>query len=132
MPNNAAIPQRTITITVHGDNNDHYMTYSYWSPVTHEQYNNVPKCDLLCNRPTYFLFILDYKSTLNGWTITGITPGENFPPLETTPGPYHLSVANYDPHSDHEVHHFAINYLNTITGISDAVDPQEGNIPGGD
>jgi len=129
MPNNAPVAQRTITVSVHGNNDKHRITYSYWS-LKGIQYHQAPVCDLLCDSPTCFLFNLDHDSTINGWTITGITPGENFSPLEATPGPYYLSVATYDPHTDDQVHHFTINYLNTLTGISHSVDPQEGNIPG--
>jgi hypothetical protein len=32
--------------------------------------------------------------------------------------------------NESETYHFAINYLNTLTGVSHSLDPQEGNIPG--
>jgi hypothetical protein len=132
MPNNAPIAQRTITVTIHGNNNDHYMTYSYWSPVKGIQYHQAPTCDLLCNRPTYFLFILDYESTINGWTITGTEPRHGSPALPTKLGPDNLSVSNYNDYQDKsKTYYFAINYQNTATGTKISVDPQEGNIPGG-
>jgi len=127
-----AIPQRTITVSINGGANAPRFTYSYWSPITGEEYRHAPKCHLLCNRPTNFLFILDYESTLDGWTITGTEPRRGSPALETTLGPNNQSVSNFNPHlNDSEIYYFAINYENTKTGAKVPVDPQEGNIPGG-
>lgn len=127
------IPQRTISISINGDENPPRVTYSYWSPVTGEEFRDAPVCNLLCNRPTHFFFILDYESTLNGWAIAGTRPRHGSPPLLTTPGPHYQSVSNYNPHeNDDQTIHFCIDYVNTTTGKAMSIDPQEGNIPGGD
>lgn len=123
-------PQRLITVTVHGDTFGPRITYSYWSPLTGETVLHAPRCNLQCDRPEHFLFVLDYDSTLRGWTITGTEPRKGSPALETVLGPNNLSVSNYNPHeNESETYYFAILYRNTRTEAEMAVDPQENNIP---
>lgn len=132
MSTDSPIPQRTISLSVHGDHAGAQVTYSYWSPIKGQDFHDAPQCDLLYSRPTRFLFVLDYWSTLNGWTITRTVPRHGSPELPTQIGPDHLSVSNCNSHMGGETIHFAIEYKNTRTGHSMSIDPQEGNIPGTD
>jgi hypothetical protein len=124
-----ATPQRTITISIIGTDKDAQVFYSYLSPVTGQSYINAPKCDLVVNQPVYCLFVLDYASTISGWTIVDTSPYGNSPPLAQTPGALNLSILTYDPHTTDDIYRFYINYLNTVTGVPISIDPQEGNIP---
>jgi hypothetical protein len=122
-------PQRTLSITVIGTDKEAQVVYSYLSPVTGLSYINSPTCDLLVNQPVYCLFVLDYASTMNGWTIFDITPYGRSPELSQTPGALHLSILTYNPHTTEDKYQFYINYHNTVTGAKISIDPQEGNIP---
>jgi hypothetical protein len=122
-------PQRTITISLLGTDQDTQAFYSYLSPVTGQSYIDAPLCDLLVNQPVYCLFVLDYASTMSGWTIVDTSPYGRSPALEQTPGALNLSVLTYNPHTTTDTYRFYINYLNTITGTTVSIDPQEGNIP---
>ena len=131
MSEKSPIPQRTISLSVAGIDELAEVRYTYWSPVTGEHHVGVPVCDLLVDRPIYSLFTLDYQSSLNGWTITGTRPNTRSRTLQSTPGPYNLSVltSNKDEYIG-DVFRFYIDYLNTITGATISIDPQEGNVPG--
>jgi hypothetical protein len=123
------IPQRTVTITVVGTDDKSSILYNYVSPITGLSYTNSPTCDLLCNQPSYSLFVLDYISTLNGWVIVDTSPHGDSPVLSQVPGAYNLSILTFNPHTNDDTYRFYINYRNTITGARISVDPQEGNIP---
>ncbi|MGJ9416289.1 hypothetical protein ACHAC9_00780 [Massilia sp. CMS3.1] len=122
-------PQRIITISIIGTGKDAQAFYSYLSPVTGQSYINAPLCDLLVNQPVYCLFVLDYASTMSGWTIVNTSPYGRSPELSQTPGALNLSVLTYNPHTTEDKYQFYINYLNTITNVTIGIDPQEGNIP---
>jgi hypothetical protein len=122
-------PQRTISVTIIGTDKEAQVVYSYLSPVSGLSYINSPLCDLVVNQPVYCLFVLDYASTMNGWTICDTSPYGDSPPLAQTAGALNLSILTYNPHTTEDTYRFYINYRNTITGAKIAIDPQEGNIP---
>jgi hypothetical protein len=127
-----ATPQRTVNISVMGRYaEDAQVTYSYWSP--NDGFNRIATttCDLYQKGATNTLFILDYASTLNGWTIVGTKPNPpNAPALETIRGPAHTSIMTMFPNLDEpETYKFFIVYQNTITDETLERDPQEGNKP---
>jgi hypothetical protein len=123
------IPQRTISVSILGTDNDAQVLYNYSSPITGLTYTNSPQCDLLCNQPSYSLFVLDYAATRNGWAIVNITPYGDSPALAQTPGAYNLSILTFNPYTAQDTYRFYINYHNTITGAKISIDPQEGNVP---
>jgi hypothetical protein len=123
------IPQRSISITILGTDKDAQVVYNYASPITGLTYTNAPACDMLCNQPSYSLFVLDFPTTGNGWTIVDITPKGDSPTLSQTAGAYNLSILTFNPHTTEDTYRFYINYRNSITGAKISVDPQEGNIP---
>lgn len=142
------IAQRTITITItrisnhrkheqeseieHGGKHRHHydVTYSYWSPITGLSYVNAQQCDLKIDRPTACLFVLDFQSTLAGWTMPNTTPHGDSAALVFVPGPNNQSLQTYNPYkTTSDVYRFFINYLNTANGDHFSEDPQEGNIP---
>lgn len=127
-----ATPQRTVTISVSGrTEEDARVSYSYWSPNDGLMRANTPVCDLYQKYSTNTLFVLDYASTQDGWTITGIAPNPSgAPALESIRGPKLTSIMTMFVESEQpELYKFFILYKNTITGASLAVDPQEGNTP---
>lgn len=126
------IPQRTISISVLGIDENADVLYSYWSPVTGRNHTDEPRCDLVCNRPIRSLFVLDYPSTINGWIITGSYPHAHSRELPPTMGPDNLSISYFnDDEYVGDTYRFYIEYKNTVTEKIIKVDPQEGNIPKG-
>lgn len=123
-----AIPQRVITITIVGNGKDAQVLYTYLSPVTGQTYTNSPTCDMVCDRAVYSLFVLDYSSTLNGWTIAETSPYEASPVLSQVPGAFHLSLLTFNPYTTEHVYRFYIHYRNSLNGVHIKRDPQEGNI----
>jgi hypothetical protein len=127
---NTATPQRTVTITIYGKSaDDAQIAYSYWSPNDGVAHTASPKCDLYQVRATNTLFLLDYQSSLNGWTITGVEPNPaGAPALETIPGPAKQSVMTLFPDlSVPQIFNFYLTYTNTLTGAIVRFDPQENN-----
>lgn len=122
-------PQRSITLSLSGTGKDAQATYSYWSPVYGTTHVNAPVCELSCNQATYCLYLLDYAATQNGWTIVKTSPREGSGALCQVPGAFNLSILTYNPYTVDATYRFYIHYLNTMTGVSIAIDPQEGNIP---
>ncbi|APA68743.1 MULTISPECIES: hypothetical protein [unclassified Janthinobacterium] len=124
-------PQRTITISIIGNDQNAQVRYSYWSPITGLTYQQSPICDLTSKQATYCLFLLDYESTRNGWTIVNTSPNGTSPVLAQVAGAYNLSVMTINPYTTLDTYNFYINYRNALTGIEVSFDPQEGNIPPG-
>lgn len=127
-----ATPQRSVTIAICGRGaDDAQVRYSYWSPDDGVTRTATPRCDLDQARATNTLFLLDYQSSLNGWTITGVEPNPaGAPALETIPGPAAQSVMTLFPKLPvTEVFKFYIVYTNTLTGAVVRFDPQENNTP---
>jgi hypothetical protein len=127
-----ATPQRIVNITLTGRHADEtQVMYSYWSPNDGFVRSGGPNCDLYQQYATNTLFVLDYASTLNGWTIVRTEPN---PPgtlgLEMIRGPKNTSLMTLFPdRHPGEVYNFYIVYKNEITGDTVRFDPQEGNIP---
>jgi hypothetical protein len=126
---NEPVPQRVITISIVGNEKNANVSYSYLSPVTGLSYINSPTCDILVDRPIYTLYLLDYSASLNGWTITGTSPYEDSPTLETVDGALQLSLMTINPGEAHSDYRYYIHYLNTRTDVEIKRDPQELNIP---
>jgi hypothetical protein len=129
---NTATPQRNVTIAVSGRSaDDAQVRYSYWSPNDGITRAASPTCDLDQVRATNTLFLLDYQSSLNGWTITGVEPNPaGAPTLQTIQGPAGQSVMTVFPQLPvTEVFNFYIVYKNTLTGAVVRFDPQENNTP---
>jgi len=124
-----SIPQRVITLSIVGDDEDAYVTYSYVSPVTGLVYINAPVCDVLVDRPIHTLYVLDYTATLNGWTVTGTSPHEGSPTLKSVLGAGNLSIMTSNPHKSHDTYAYYIHYTNTCTHAIIKRDPQEVNVP---
>lgn len=123
-----AIPQRIITITINGNDNDAQVLYTYQSPVTGQSYVNSPNCDMEVNRAIYSLFVLDYATTLNGWAIKQTSPYQGSAVLSQVPGAFNLSLLTFNPYTTEHLYRFYIHYRNSITGAEIARDPQEGNL----
>lgn len=132
---NIVAPQRTITISlvdIPGETKPHAF-YSYWDPASGQIVVDAPKCDLKITRPTYCLFVLDYLSTLNGWTISEITEKNPKDKVITNfPGALNLSILTFDDGALGTDYRFFIHYANAPAKKTASIDPQEGNIPGGD
>jgi hypothetical protein len=127
-----ATPQRTVTITIYGRTaDDAQVVYSYWSPSNGVMHTTTATCDLTLESGTNTLFLLDYQTSLNGWTITGVEPNPaGAPALETIPGPARQSVMTMFPTlTVPQIFNFYIAYTNTLTGAVVRFDPQEKNIP---
>lgn len=123
------VPQRVITISIIGTGEQAEVYYTYLSPVTGLSYINCPVCDMIADQATNTLFVLDYISTKNGWTITGTSPRRGSPTLESVPGALQLSVMTINPYSSLDViYKFYIHYLNTVTDAEMERDPQMGNV----
>jgi hypothetical protein len=127
MPN--AIPQRIITLTLVGTDETTDVYYTYLSPVTGLSYTNCPVCDMVADQAVNTLFVLDYVSTLNGWTITGLHARKGYPSLEAVPGALNLSIMTINPYTSMETYQYYIRYSNTVNGVEIERDPQQGNIP---
>lgn len=126
------IPQRTITISIVGSDADALVYYSYVSPVSGLVYIDAPVCDILVDRPIYTLYVLDYSSSANGWTIRDISPAEGSPSLKWEHGAKHLSIMTINPYKMEEPNRpidYFIHYTNTLTGAVMKRDPQEENVP---
>lgn len=129
---NQARPQRTVTISLSASQpSDAQVAYTYWAPSDGITSTNAPVCDLYNERGTNTLFLLDYVSTLNGWTIAGIAPNPaGAPCLESILGPASTSLMTLFPDSAQpHVFRFYIAYRNTLTGQTLMLDPQESNTP---
>jgi len=132
MSTNNPVPQRLIIISIEGVQSNVRVFYSYVSPIYGTTFIHSPTCDILINQPTNTLYLLDFATTANGWTITSITPRAPSEPLETMEGPLGLSIMTinrYDPPA--ATYNFYINYRNSITNQEISIDPQQGNIPPG-
>ena len=123
------IPQRVITVTLVGNDEKALDCYTYWSPMTGQIYTNSPTCEMVDDQPIYSLFLLDYFSTLNGWTVTGLEPVEKFACPDFKLGPNDLSIATADPYITIQTYRYSIGYANSVTGVKILRDPQQGNIP---
>jgi hypothetical protein len=124
-----SLPQRVITISVVGNEENAAVYYSYVSPVTGLVYINAPVCDILVDRPICTLYTLDYSSCFNGWTVTEISPHDESPPLKWVPGAKDLSIMTVNPHKTHDKYNYYIHYKNSLTGAIMKRDPQEENVP---
>jgi hypothetical protein len=127
-----AISQRSVSISLTGrTDKDAQVAYSYWSPNDGFTRTASQSCDLYHKVDTNTLFLLDYASTLNGWTITGIEPNPPGAPVpESILGPEHMSLMTLFRDGGKPVEYkFYIHYKNKITGAKVRFDPQEGNIP---
>jgi hypothetical protein len=124
----APTPQRIITISINGTGELADVYYTYASPVTGLSYINCPVCDMVADRAINSLFALDYFSSQNGWTITGVSPRGSSPAMEAVPGPLQLSVMTVNPYTNLDVYNFFIHYQNTVSGAVMQRDPQMGNI----
>jgi hypothetical protein len=126
-----ATPQRTVAISLSGRMaEDTTVTYSYWSPNDGYTRTGSSSCDLYHKTTTNTLFVLDFASTQNGWTITGTVPKPfGSPSLKTTLGPANTSIMTHfkDKTPDDESFRFYILYTNTLTGADVRFDPQEEN-----
>lgn len=123
------IPQRTITISINGADQNARVTYTYLSPISGASFTNAPNCDLSCNQPTYCLYLLDFTASQNGWTIVKTSPNQDSGALSQVPGPFNLSLLTFNPYTATDTYRFYIHYLNMMTGAKICFDPQEGNIP---
>lgn len=122
-------PQRLITISIIGVLENARVFYSYISPISGRVFFNSPTCDIEIDQPTYTLFVLDFPSTMNGWTITGSAPNEDPHPLKCEIGLEGLSLISYNPFDPlYKDHAYYIIYGNSITGKAMRHDPQEGNV----
>lgn len=128
----SAIPQRTVTISIRGSNQaDASASYSYWSPTDGLMRWSANRCDLINRRATNTLFVLDYASTLDGWTMVETSPnpaGASALPFQA--GPQGTSLLTIDSFHEMKTFAFYIHYKNTLTGAVVLIDPQEGNEPG--
>ena len=127
-----ARPQRTVSISLSASNqSDAQVAYTFWTPSDGVTSTNAPVCDLYNEQGTNTLFLLDYASTLHGWTITGIEPNPaGAPCLESIRGPASTSLMTLFPDgSEPRVFRFYIVYENTLTGQTLMLDPQESNTP---
>ena len=125
-------PQRVINVSLREIGDRIAAFYTYVSPLFGTSYIDAPFCDIKCDRPTFTLYVLDFASTINGWTIVGIETPRDTDKLTATPGPENLSIQVFNPHkNDDGVENFAIVYKNQNYqhGKLVPIDPQEGNIP---
>jgi hypothetical protein len=122
-------PQRTVTISIIGNDEHATVLYTYLSPITGLSFINAPTCDLKVDRAINTLFVLDYAATMIGWKITKTTPNGT-PALEQIPGAKHLSLMTCNPYDvPGETYKYYIHYHNSVTDQNMKKDPQEGNIP---
>lgn len=129
MTNINPIPQRVITISIIGVKNNARVFYSYVSPISGKIFSNSPTCEIDIDQPTYTLYVLDFASSMNGWTITGTVPNEDPRPLPFDIGPHGLSLMTDNPFDPmYRDHAYYIIYSNSVTGAGMRHDPQEGNV----
>jgi len=133
-----ATPQRTVNISVIERNDpalpppkNVQVAYTYWSPNDGMARTAWTKCDLIQTSATNTLFVLDYPSTANGWTIDRTEPNPpGAPALETVSGPAKQSIMTIFPElTVPQIFNFFIIYKNTVTGQEVGIDPQEKNVP---
>lgn len=126
-----ARPQRTVSISLSGRfKDDAGVNYSYWSPHDGLSRIAIDVCDLYHEGGTNTLFVLDYASTLNGWTIVDIRPHAGSASLESVSGPAGGSILTIFPDGDDkQVFNFYIDYYNTLSEAEVSFDPQEANVP---
>lgn len=124
-----AAPQRTITVSIVGTDEHAKVFYSYWSPIFGTSFVNSPSCDMKIDRPTYSLFVLDYQSSLAGWSFVKTGPDGASEQLKFQLGPENLSLSTYNPYTtDHDIYPYFL-YFKNVNGAQMKDDPQEGNIP---
>ncbi|WP_332878389.1 hypothetical protein [Massilia sp. S19_KUP03_FR1] len=123
------VPLRTITVSLNGNGTDAVDYYTFWSPYSGTSFTNSPACDITADAPVNTLFVLDYFTSLNGWTVTGISPMPEWPCLESVLGPLGSSIMTIDPHTTMQTYRYYINYTNSITGAQISCDPQQVNVP---
>lgn len=126
------IPQRVVHVSLREIGNKIAAFYTYVSPLFRTSHIDAPFCNIKCDRPTFTLYVLDFASTINGWTIDGIEQAHDTDKLTATLGPERLSIQVYNPHDDDtSVENFSIVYSNQNHhhGEPVPIDPQEGNIP---
>lgn len=129
-----ATPQRTVTINLSSRHAEEaQVSYSYWSPNDGFTRTATPICDLYSRQASNTLFVLDYQSTQNGWTMVGTAPNPpDAPSLAFITGPENTSLMTQFPDLHHEEEFkFYIIYRNVLNDQTLRVDPQEGNIPRG-
>lgn len=130
MVGNQTVPQRIITISISGIEKNARVFYSYTSPIYGIAFVNVPTCDISIDQPTYTMFVLDFASSMNGWTFKGILPRHDANPLSTIIGENKLSLTTFNPYDpEYPDHAYYIEYYNTITEKEMKHDPQENNVP---
>lgn len=125
-------PQRVIQVSLRQIGKKIAAFYTYVSPLSGISYIDAPVCDIKCDRETLTLYVLDFASTINGWTIHGADFGNNQDKLTFTLGPESLSIQVRNPYKDDwSVTNFSILYTNRAyhEGRLVPIDPQEGNIP---
>jgi len=125
------VVQRHVIVSILGIDNNADATYTYTAPITGEVFIRSEECRLQINRPTVCLFLLDADASANGWTISHISgKPDGVKPLPSEKGPYGLSLATYNDHSNHtETFNYYIHFFNTVTEARFKEDPQEQNIP---
>ncbi|WP_426161790.1 hypothetical protein [Pseudoduganella sp. R-34] len=123
--------QRRIVVSIFGIESDANATYTYIEPVTGESFVQSDTCNMKINRPSVCLFVLDDDASISGWTIKEITAKPaGAPLLPSAKGPFGLSLATYNDHSDDTaVFNYYIHFYNTVTEATFKEDPQEENIP---
>lgn len=122
-------PQRVITISIVGTDENAEVYYTYHSPVSGVSYIDCPVCDMVADQPINSLFVLDYFSTKNGWTITQVTPRRGSPAMDSVHGALNLSILTINPYTSTDVmYRFYLHYVNTVTDAEMERDPQMGNI----
>jgi hypothetical protein len=125
-------PQRLIHVALREIGEKIAAFYTYTSPLFGTSYIDAPVCDIKSDRPTYTLYVLDFASTLNGWTIEGMELSDVATGLTWQSGPDNMSIQVFNPYTDSSsVHNFTIIYTNKNyhNGRPVPIDPQEGNIP---
>jgi len=129
----SATAQRTVSIGIQGTSGPNVQaSYSFWSPNDGLVRVAANQCHLTNHRATNTLFVLDYQSTLNGWTMVEISPNPpGAPALEFLVGPQGTSLMTMDIFEHMRKYAYFIHYKNTVTGGVAVIDPQEGNEPGG-
>ena len=127
-----ATPQRTVSVSLTGRTEDDVeIAYSYWSPNDGTTRAGISECSLYQRSATNTLFLLDYASTRNGWTIVGTEPNPpEAPSLETIRGPASQSLMTMFPDiKEPQIFNFFMVFKNTVTGAVVRFDPQERNVP---
>jgi hypothetical protein len=129
MENKKPVPQRVISISIAGVNEDARVFYTYTSPISGAAFINSPTCDILIDQPTDTLYLIDFSASMNGWVFKGIVPRHDAKPLNIEISKNKLSLTTfnlYDP--EYRDHAYYIDYYNIITDSPMAHDPQENNV----